>query len=248
MAIFCNGGTLPLKADEAKVKDNTMDKYPFCVPKVVLEGYSESRIPQTTGSWDGNVVNLIREDEIIEYTQLDYVAGLIEDKEGNIFWADMCPVSPEAHIDGEELGIYRSAKKYLITEYDLEAMKTKRYKVVLDKTEAFTEWDFCRLEMILNGEILDTHYVVNDGILERLIGEPDDLLIPDSVIEINESLLCGHRHFKTILIPEKLQRRVCLCCRWQPQILRRKWLLNRWLHSNTCVGICRNYHSRRRLY
>ena len=206
MGGFCYGGTLPLKVDEAKVEDNTtgMDKYPFRVPQVVLEGYHETCIPQTICSWNGDVVNLIRKDEVIEYTQLDYFESLIKDKDGNVIWADVCPVSPDVRMDGEDLGKYRNAKKYLITEYNLDAMETRRFKVVLDKKEAFTEWDFMRLEMILNGSIIDTHYVVNKGVLERLIGKVDDLAIPDSVIKIDEYFLQNYERFENVSIPRDL--------------------------------------------
>lgn len=209
MAGFGYGGSLPLKADETKRKiyendELGMPNYPFQEPKVFLQGYGEDCIPQTCSSWSSDGVVLVRENTVIEYTQLDFTEGLMKDKDGNVFWRSMGPFFADECADGEFLDEYRSAQRYLITEYDLKTLTTKKYKVVLDESSKLDKLDFYRLGEFLEGKIIDNHYVVNDGVLKQCIGEPDDLVIPNSVVEIDESLLCGHRYFKTILIPEKL--------------------------------------------
>ena len=209
MSGFCYGVSLPLKVDETKKKVYENDEfsianYPFREPKVFLQGYGEDCIPQTCSSWSSDGVVLVRESAVIEYTQMDFTEGLMRDKDGNVVWRSMGPVFTDECADGEFLDKYRSAQRYLITEYDLKTLTTKKYRVVLDESSKFNKLDFLRLGEFLEGKILDDHYVVNNGVLKQCIGEPDDLVIPDSVSEIDESLLCGHRHFKTILIPEKL--------------------------------------------
>ena len=97
-----------------------------------------------------------------------------------------------------------STEGYMVTEYDFARLTKKEYKVVFDKFSKFDSWDFYRVGDYLGGEIINDHYVVNNGVLKRCIGEIDNLVIPDAVLKIDESLFSDYQHFENISIPKNL--------------------------------------------
>ena len=97
-----------------------------------------------------------------------------------------------------------SAEGYMVTEYDFARLVKKEHKVVLDKISKFDSWDFYRVGDYLGGEIMNDHYVVNNGVLKQCVGVIYDLMIPNAVINIDESAFCDYQCFESILIPEGL--------------------------------------------
>ncbi len=179
-----------------------LKEYPFVVPKVVLEGYED---PNLYAGGTNSVV-LVRGRNVTIYTDGSFAEFLEKGEDGNVDWVD----SRKGHDDdydywSEENFIdFRKTEERMLTEYDLKTLEKKTYKMVLDETSKMDEEEICRMEDYLGGEIIDNYFVVNNGVLKYCFRFDVDLIIPDSVVGIEDDAFPGYWHYKNISIPESL--------------------------------------------
>ena len=161
------GGTLPMKVDESKlIRNDTMmgmDEYPFYAPDVYLDGYGEVYYPQCCFDWMDDSVVLVREKHITEYTRSDFWELLAKDEEGTLVWVDGRNAPYAGCWDGEYLDDMRDAKEYSITEYNLETLEKKKYKVILSETTKVDAHDYNHLKKYMDAETLDRCCENNSG-------------------------------------------------------------------------------------
>ena len=159
MSSIFYGGTLPMKVDESRLICNDAmmgtSEYPFYVPDVYLEGYGESYHLQYRFDRTDDSVILVREKSMTEYTRSDFLELLAKDKEGNLIWMDKRKAPYPSCWDGEYLDDMRDAKEYSITEYNLETLEKKKYKVILDETTKLDAHDYDHLKKYMDAETLD---------------------------------------------------------------------------------------------
>jgi hypothetical protein len=209
MSSFCYGGTMPLKVDEAKYKTYSYDEcgelgYPFREPKVFLDGCAETYFPQYCFDWENDSVVFVREKQVMEYTRSHFWELLARDEVGNIVWVDGRYAPYSGCWDGEYLDEIRAAHGYTITEYDLEALEKRKYKVVLDSTTTLNNDDLRRMTKFVDAENITSHFTITDGVLCHYVGLDEDLVIPDMVTEIADGAFENHQHFNSITIPKNL--------------------------------------------
>ena len=67
---------------------DNMDKYPYRVPKILLEGYCENYSPQYCFDWSDDTVVEVRDNFIVEHTKPYHAELLAENEDGDIVWLD----------------------------------------------------------------------------------------------------------------------------------------------------------------
>lgn len=159
MSSIFYGGTLPMKVDESKLICNDammgMGEYPFYTPDVYLDGYGEIYYSQSGFDWMDDSVVLVREKHITEYTRSDFGELLAKDEEGTLVWVDGRNAPYAGCWDVEYLDDMRDAKEYSITEYNLETLEKKKYKVILTETTKVDAHDYNHLKKYMDAETLD---------------------------------------------------------------------------------------------
>ncbi len=148
MRDVCYYGVLPMKIDEEKMGWNdATDRpaFPNAIPTIYLEGSGEILCSQPCGSYSDDIVMVVGGKSVIEYCKSDFVEFLSKDKNGNTVWIDGRKTHCHDDWDEEDIDCLRNAREYTITEYDLEALEKREYKVILDKTMKFDEGDFGRM-------------------------------------------------------------------------------------------------------
>lgn len=194
-------GSVRMQAVENNKNDPAfLKKYPFVMPKVFLEGYSDPYV------YDGGMdsVVLVREDRVTIYSDGNFAELLEKDKGGNVVWVDGRSILYDEGWDAERFVGIREAEERTVTEYDLKTLEKRKYKVVLDETAKMNEEELCRVEEYLGGKIIDDYFAVNNGVLKYCLKADADLVIPDSVVEIEEDVFSYVRYFENVSIPESL--------------------------------------------
>ena len=211
MASIVYDGKLLMKVDESNndpqdeqdILMNDYGSYPFKVPTVYLDGCADVYFPQSNFSWYNDSVVLVRDKSVVAYTQSDFTELLAKDKDGNLIWVDGRSAPYEGCWDGEYLGETREAREFQIVEYDLKTSEKRKYKVLLDETSQTDKHDKCYLEQFVDTETLGSKFEIKDGVLTKYIGNDADLVIPDSVTEIDQSFSATEQ-FESIFIPKTL--------------------------------------------
>ena len=182
--------------------DDYMDKYPYRVPKIYLEGMREDYFPQVPFSWGNDSIISARSKRVVEYTQADFAELLAKDEDGNIVWVDGRSAPYEGCWNGEYLDEVRGAYEFRVTLYDLEMSEKKQFKMVLDKTSELSVADYHRLSEFVDADVLGSHMEINDGVLNDYFGNDEHLVIPDSVTTIGGYAFRRQQEFKSISIPK----------------------------------------------
>lgn len=207
MSSITYGGKLLMKAEnnnKNKNDDYMYDyaSYPFDEPKVYLDATCEDYYPQVLFSWSDDSVVLVRGANVIEYTKSNFAELLAKDKEGNIIWVDGRTAPYEDCWDGEYLNETRGAQEFKVTLYNIETLQKKRYKMVLDETTELDAWDFRRLSEFVDADTLGSHSLIKDGVFYQYVGNDKNLVIPDSVTEIDWNTFVNQQQFESITIPK----------------------------------------------
>ena len=176
MASVFYGGKISMQAvgvDENKNDDfyDNMDKYPYSVPKIFLEGYCDVYFPQYCFDWSDDTVVEVRDDFITEYTKSYYAELLAEDEEGNVVWMDGRTAPYENCWGGKYLDEVRGTYGYRVVEYDLKTMERKTYKVVLEKTSEFDARDVDRIMELYGEEEFCRDFTIRDRKVHRRVKE-----------------------------------------------------------------------------
>jgi hypothetical protein len=187
--------------------------YPHKVPKVYLEGHGEAYSPQYCFDWDDDSVVLVRDKHVLRYTRSSFVELLAKNEEGEIVWMDGRRAPYSNCWDGEYLNDNRSAYEYTIIEFDLNELKKKKYKVVLEEENCLDNWDLEALSKYGVAEIV-SHFEIKDGVLLQYVGEERDIIIPDGVKEIGENAFKGCGKFNSIKISKTVEKISCLESGW----------------------------------
>ena len=212
MSSACYGGSIRLNHN---VEDENRDPmfeggYPYSIPKVYLDGVGESYFPQWCFNWDNDSVVVVRDKHVVKYTKSVYLELLAKNEVGEIVWMDGRSAPYSTCWDGEYLGEERNAYEYTITEYDLNELKKRKYKVVLAEENYLDNWDLESLSKFGVENTLGSHFEIKDGVLLRYIGKDRDVVIPDGVIEIGADSFKGCLEFNTITLPKTLERISCI--------------------------------------
>lgn len=140
MSSVFSSGMIPLLPDPSAPVSAAEDLgYPFQIPKVFLEGASESYYPQVNFSWSDDAVVMLRDRCLVTYTQSNFAELLAEDEKGNVIWMDGRNAPYEGCWSGKYLNKTRPAQEYKIEEYDLETCEKRTFQVSLEKAEPFGE-------------------------------------------------------------------------------------------------------------
>ena len=99
--------------------------------------------------------------------------------------------------------------EYTITEYDLNELKKRKYKVVLEEENCLNNWDLDLLSKF-GVEEVGGHFEIKDGVLLQYVGEERDIIIPDGVIEIGIDAFKGCESFNSIKIPKTVEKISCV--------------------------------------
>lgn len=211
MASCCYGGVLPLKVDETNVNHNEeamgMDGYPFRVPKVYLDGCCENYFPQYCFDWADDSVVLVRGKHMIEYTCSNFQELLAKDETGNIIWVDGRRAPYSDCWDGEYLDDIRATYEYTITEYNMDTLEKRKYKVVLDSVSKIGSCDLYRMANFMDEAKSVVHFEIDDGVLTGYVGNEKNLVIPSdgSVNKISMNAFRDCSEFHSIVIPESVK-------------------------------------------
>jgi hypothetical protein len=141
---------------------------------------------------------------MIEYSRSNFQELLAKDGSGNIIWVDGRTAPYSGCWDGEYLDDIRGTHEYTITEYDLDTMEKRKYKVILDATTKLDSNDLHRMTQFVDTEDITSHFTITDGVLYHYIGLDKDLVIPDTVTEIAEGAFENQQYFNSITIPKSL--------------------------------------------
>ncbi len=200
--IECVGRVRMQAVENNKNEPAFLKEYPFVVPKVVLEGYED---PNLYAGGTNSVV-LVRGRIVTIYTDGSFAEFLEKDEDGNVYWVD----SRKGHDDdydywSEENFIdFRKTEERMLMEYDMNTLEKKTYKMVLDETSKMDEEEICRIEDYLGGKIIDNCFVINNGVLKCCFRPDVNLIIPDSVVEMEDDAFPYDWYFKNISIPKSL--------------------------------------------
>lgn len=206
------GGSIRMNPE---VEEETSDPmfeggYPYSIPKVYLDGAGESYFPQWCFNWDNDSVVVVRENNVVKYTKSAYLELLAKNEEGKIVWMDGRSAPYSTCWDGEYLGEEREAYEYTITEYDLNELKKRKYKVVLAEEDLFDNRDLGSISEFLDEEMRVEHFHVEEGILIRYIGPSENITIPNGVREIGNNAFKGCFRFESINIPKTVEKISCV--------------------------------------
>lgn len=210
MASYCYGGVLPLKVDETNVNHNEdalgMDEYPFRIPKVYLDGCCERYFPQYCFDWEDDSVVLVREGRMIEYSRLNFQELLAKDESGNIIWVDGRNTPYSGCWGGEYLDDIRDAQEYAITEYNMDTLEKRKYKVTLDNVSKIGSYDLHKVGNFMEEVKSVSHFEIEDGVLTCYIGNKKDLVIPNdgSIKKVSVNAFHDCADFHSIVIPDSV--------------------------------------------
>lgn len=168
MASVCYGGTIRMQSigtDENKSND-FMGEYPYKIPLIYLEGVGESYFPQYCFDWSDDKTIMVRDNLVVEYVRSNYLELLAEDEKGNVVWLDGRTAPYSNCWGGKYLGGDRAAYDYRIVEYDLETLEKKTYKMVLERTTKFDQWDVKRITELYGEDALPCDLTITDNAVQ----------------------------------------------------------------------------------
>ena len=210
MSSFIYGGILPLEVNEANVNYNDdmmgAGEYPFHVPKVFLDGCGENYFPQYCFDWTDDSVVLVRGKHMVEYTHSNFQELLAENEAGDIIWMDGRCAPYSGCWNGEYLGDIRSAHEYTITEYNMDTLEKRQYKVILDNISKIGTRDLHRVANFMDEAKSISHFEIDDRVLTGYIGNEKKLVIPNdgSVKKISANAFQECADFHSIVIPDSV--------------------------------------------
>ena len=206
------GGSIRMNPEPEMLDRDPMFEggYPFTMPKVYLDGVGESYFPQWCFNWDDDSVVVVRDKQVVKYTRSTFLELLAKNEEGEIVWMDGRRAPYSTCWGGEYLNEDRSAYEYTITEYDLNELKKRKYKVVLEEENCLDNRDLDSLSEYGVEETIDSHFEIKDGVLLQCVGKERDIIIPDGVIEIGVNAFKGCENFNSIKIPKTVEKISCV--------------------------------------
>ena len=212
MSSVCYGGSIRMNPESEMLNRDPMFEggYPFTMPKVYLDGVGESYFPQWCFNWDDDSVVVVRDKQVVKYTRSTFLELLAKNEEGEIVWMDGRRAPYSTCWGGEYLDEDRSAYEYTITEYDLNELKKRKYKVVLEEENCLDNRDLDSLSEYGVEETIDSHFEIKDGVLLQCVGKERDIIIPDGVIEIGVNAFKGCENFNSIKIPKTVKKISCV--------------------------------------
>lgn len=212
MASVYYGGSIRMNPEPEMLNRDPMfeEGYPNEIPKVYLEGYGESYFPQWCFNWDDDSVIVARDKYVVKYTRSRFIELLAKNEAEEIVWMDGRRAPYSNCWNGEYLNEDRPAYEYTITEYDLNELKKRKYKVVLEEDHCLNNWDLESLSKFGIDKTIDSHFEIKDGVLLQYVGRDSDIIIPDGVMEIGLNAFKGCKNFHSIKIPKTVEKISCV--------------------------------------
>ena len=206
------GGLIRMNPESEMLNRDPMFEggYPFTMPKVYLDGVGESYFPQWCFNWDDDSVVVVRDKQVVKYTRSTFLELLAKNEEGEIVWMDGRRAPYSTCWGGEYLDEDRSAYEYTITEYDLNELKKRKYKVVLEEENCLDNWDLDSLSEYGVEKTIDSHFEIKDDALLQYVGNDRDIIIPDGVKEIGTNAFKGCEKFNSIKISKTVEKISCV--------------------------------------
>lgn len=204
MSSIVYGGKVLMKPEvENENMDPMFDEgYPFKMPKVYIEGCGEEYHPQYDFTWADDSAVLVRENNIVKYTQSHFTELLAENEKGEIVWIDGRSAPYSDCWDGKYLGERRDAEKYKVEVFDLNTSHKTTYELAGSKTEEFSEWDKHCIGEYAGPEGIKEPFEVENGVLKNYRGADAVVNIPDTVTEIWYSVFHNYENIEKIIIPK----------------------------------------------
>jgi hypothetical protein len=196
-------GSVVLKPEVEKETIDSMyeEGYPFKMPKVLLDGCGEEYCPQYDFTWADDSVVLVRENNIVKYTQSHSTELLAENEKGEIVWIDGRSAPYSDCWDGKYLGERREATKYKVEVFDINTSKKITYNVTESKTEEFTECDKYDLVNYAGPEAIKEPFEIENGVLKSYKGADTVVSIPEGVRELWYSVFLRHNNIEKVIVP-----------------------------------------------
>ena len=205
------GGSIRMNPEPEMLNRDPMleEGYPYKIPRVYLDGVGESYFPQWCFNWDDDSVVVARDKHVVKYTRSAYMELLAKNETGEFVWMDGRSAPYSTCWAGEYFDEDRAAYEYTITEYDLNELKKRKYKVVLEEENCLNNWDLDSLSKF-GVEEVGGHFEIKDGVLLQYVGKDRDIIIPDGVIEIGIDAFKGCESFNSIKIPKTVEKISCV--------------------------------------
>jgi hypothetical protein len=143
---------------------------------------------------------------MVEYTLSNFQELLAEDEEGNIVWMNGRSAPYSGCWGGAYLGDIRSAQEYTITEYNMDTLEKRQYKVTLDNISKLGARDLNRVASFMDEAKSVSHFEIDNGVLICYIGNEKELVIPNdgSIKKISASAFQECADFQSIIIPDSV--------------------------------------------
>ena len=134
-------GFIPMNANIEKTEFTAEDDtFSYQVPNVYLECCGEICDSMSAFDWIDDSIFVVKDNRIVQYTERNASDILMTDMNGQKDWvpghvADIMGMD----VDGTE--DKRSVKEYFIEEYDFNKCERRKYKVILEETSEFKEYE-----------------------------------------------------------------------------------------------------------
>ena len=129
MGSVFSSGMIPLLPDPSAPVSAAEDLgYPVQIPKVFLDGASESYYPQMNFSRSDDAVVMLREHSLVTYTRSAFAELLAEDEKGNVIWVDGRNAPYEGTWSGKYLNQTRPAQKYRLKNIICKLVKKEHFR------------------------------------------------------------------------------------------------------------------------
>ncbi len=138
MGSICYGGTITAKLEKPESQYGDMDVYPFEMPELSIDGYIDEDFRRQFYSTTSEIVELKRKDKIIKYKDYGFFKVYVNDKDGERL-CEFHEIPSDYTWDSRTDTVW--CHGYSVMEYDLENLKIKRYKMVLEKEENMSQYD-----------------------------------------------------------------------------------------------------------
>lgn len=196
-------GSVVLKPEVEKETIDSMyeEGYPFKMPKVLLEGCGEEYCPQYDFTWADDSVVLVRENEIVKYTQSHFTELLAENENGEIVWMDGRSAPYSNCWDGKYLGESREVKKYEVEVFDINTSRKTTYNITESKTEDFTESDKYHLVNYAGPEAIKEPFRIENGVLISYRGADTVVNIPEGVAQLGYGAFSHNNNIEKVIVP-----------------------------------------------
>lgn len=127
------------------------DDFTYQVPQVYFECLGETDNSPVAFDWSDNSVITVKDNRVVKYTECTLYELLMTDANGESSWVDG-RLADCMGWNVKNVKQIRPKKSYMIEEYDLNNSEKRRYKVVLEETTNFEEYELEYLKKVIESD------------------------------------------------------------------------------------------------